>query len=142
MMSIIKEFKTFAMRGNVVDMAIGIVIGGAFTKIVNSLVNDIIMPPLGLLIDGKDFTKFKFILSQAVENENGEIIKQAVSINYGVIINTTVNFLIIAATVFMFIKLMNRMKRKEEAKPTAPAAPPPPSNEEKLLSEIRDLLKK
>jgi large conductance mechanosensitive channel len=141
-MSIIKEFKTFAMRGNVVDMAIGIVIGGAFTKIVNSLVNDIIMPPLGLLIDGKDFTKFKFILSQAVENENGEIIKQAVSINYGVIINTTVNFLIIAATVFMFIKLMNRMKRKEEAKPTAPAAPPPPSNEEKLLSEIRDLLKK
>ena len=141
-MNIIKEFKTFAMRGNVVDMAIGIVIGGAFTKIVNSLVNDIIMPPLGLLIDGKDFTKFKIILSQAVENENGEIIKQAVSINYGVIINTTVNFLIIAATVFMFIKLMNRMKRKEEAKPTAPAAPPPPSNEEKLLSEIRDLLKK
>jgi len=141
-MNIIKEFKTFAMRGNVVDMAIGIVIGGAFTKIVNSLVNDIIMPPLGLLIDGKDFTKFKIILSQAVENENGEIIKQAVSINYGVIINTTVNFLIIAATVFMFIKIMNQMKRKEEAKPTAPAAPPSPSNEEKLLSEIRDLLKK
>jgi len=141
-MSIIKEFKTFAMRGNVLDMAIGIVIGGAFTKIVTSLVNDVIMPPIGLLLDGKDFTKFKIILSQAVEGENGEIIKQAVSINYGILVNTFVNFLIIAATVFMFIKLMNQLKRKEEAKPAAPAAPPPPSNEEKLLSEIRDLLKK
>ncbi|MCK9450743.1 MAG: large-conductance mechanosensitive channel protein MscL [Bacteroidales bacterium] len=138
----IKEFKTFAMRGNVLDMAIGIVIGGAFTKIVTSLVNDVIMPPIGLLLDGKDFTKFKIILSQAVEGENGEIIKQAVSINYGILVNTFVNFLIIAATVFMFIKLMNQLKRKEEAKPAAPAAPPPPSNEEKLLSEIRDLLKK
>ncbi|MBZ0243523.1 MAG: large-conductance mechanosensitive channel protein MscL [Bacteroidales bacterium] len=141
-MDIIKEFKSFAMRGNVVDMAIGIIIGGAFGKIVTSLVNDVIMPPIGLLVDGKDFTKFKITISQAVVGEKGEIIKEAVSINHGVFINTAVNFLIIAITVFMFIKLINKLKRKEEATPVAPASPPPPSNEEKLLSEIRDLLKK
>jgi len=141
-MDFIKEFKTFAMRGNVVDMAIGIIVGGAFGKIVTSLVNDVIMPPIGLLVDGKDFTKFKIILNQAVVGENGKIIKEAVSINHGVFINTTVNFLIIAVTVFMFIKLINRLKRKEETTPVTPAAPPQPSNEEQLLIEIRDLLKK
>ncbi len=141
-MGMLKEFKTFAMRGNVVDMAVGFIIGAAFGKIVTSLVNDVIMPPIGLLLDGKDFTKFKITLSQAVLGDEGEVLKQAVNINYGMFVNTIINFLIVAFTVFIFIRIINKMKRKEETQPAAPQAPPPPSNEEKLLSEIRDLLKK
>ena len=131
-MKIISEFKAFAMRGNVVDMAIGIILGAAFGKIVSSLVNDIIMPPIGLLIGGVDFTDLSIILKQAA-GEN-----PAVSINYGVFIQVVIDFVIVAFAVFMAVKAMNSMKKKQEA---APAAPPAPSKEEILLTEIRDLLK-
>lgn len=131
-MSFIKEFREFAMRGNVVDMAVGIIIGGAFGKIVSSLVNDIIMPPIGFLLGGVDFTELK-----AGMNVNGT--EEAVTINYGTFVQTTIDFLIIAFAIFLMIKAINSMKKKEEA---APAAPPEPSAEEKLLTEIRDLLKK
>lgn len=137
-MKILKEFKVFAMRGNVIDMAVGIIIGAAFGKIVSSLVNDIIMPPLGFLIGGVDFTDLKFVLKNAFVNEAGETI-QAVSINYGNFIQIALDFLIVAFTIFLLIKGINSLKNKEEEKPVAP---PVPSNEEKLLTEIRDLLKK
>ncbi len=131
-MKILTEFKAFAMRGNVVDMAIGIILGAAFGKIVSSLVNDIIMPPIGLLIGGVDFTDLSIILKQAA----GET--PAVSINYGVFIQMVIDFVIVAFAIFMAVKAMNSMKKKQEA---APAAPPVPSKEELLLTEIRDLLK-
>lgn len=131
-MSMIKEFKEFAMRGNVVDMAVGIIIGGAFGKIVSSLVNDVIMPPLGLLIGGVDFSDLWITLKGATATES------AVILRYGVFINTVVDFLIVAFAIFMVIKGMNALKRKEEAKPAAPPAPP---KQEVLLTEIRDLLK-
>jgi large conductance mechanosensitive channel len=131
-MKILTEFKAFAMRGNVVDMAIGIILGAAFGKIVSSLVNDIIMPPIGLLIGGVDFTDLSIILKQAA----GET--PAVSINYGVFIQMVIDFVIVAFAIFMAVKAMNSMKKKQEA---APAVPPVPSKEELLLTEIRDLLK-
>jgi len=136
-MGLVKEFKEFAMRGNVVDMAVGIVIGGAFGRIVSSVVNDIIMPPIGLLIGGVDFSDLKIILKQATVDEVGNAI-EAVSINYGAFIQTAIDFIIIAFAIFMVIKGMNRLKKKEEEKPAAPPAPP---KEEVLLTEIRDLLK-
>ncbi len=126
----LKEFKEFAMRGNVVDMAVGIIIGAAFGKIVSSLVNDVIMPPIGMLMGGMDFS------SLAVALGEGE---GAASINYGVFINTVLDFLIVAIAIFMVIKAMNSLKKKEEEKP---AEPPKPSKEEELLTEIRDLLAK
>ena len=137
-MSMLKEFKEFAMKGNVVDMAVGIIIGGAFGKIVASLVNDVIMPPLGLLLGGVDFTDMKVNLKQAAVNELGEAVP-AVTLNYGNFIQTAVDFLIIALVVFLLIKAMNSLKKKEEA---APAAPPAPTKDQQLLTEIRDLLKK
>jgi large conductance mechanosensitive channel len=137
-MSIIKEFKQFAMRGNVLDMAVGIIIGGAFGKIVSSFVADVIMPPIGVLLGGVDFSSLKLTVKGASVNEAGGIVN-AVTINYGMFINTVIDFIIIAFAIFMVIKAMNNLKKKEEA---APAAPPAPSNEEKLLTEIRDLLKK
>ncbi len=137
-MSFLKEFKTFAMRGNVVDMAIGIIIGGAFGKIVSSLVSDIIMPPVGLLIGGVRFQNLKIILKQAQTDPVNENVTEAVSINYGNFINTALDFLIIAFAIFLFVKLINSMKRKEEAQPIPPTAP---GKEEQLLTEIRDLLK-
>lgn len=140
-MSMIKEFKEFAMRGNVVDMAVGIIIGGAFGKIVSSVVSDIIMPPIGYLLGGVNFTDLKFIISQASVNAAGEAIP-AVSINYGNFIQVTIDFIIIAFAIFMMIKGMNSMKKKEEAAPAAAPAPPEPTKEEVLLGEIRDLLKK
>jgi large conductance mechanosensitive channel len=127
------EFRDFAMRGNVVDMAVGIVIGGAFGKIVSSFVNDVLMPPLGMLMGGVDFTELAVTLKAA----SGEA--AAVTLNYGSFIQTVVDFVIIAFAIFMVIKAMNNMKKKEEA---APPAPPKPSAEENLLTEIRDLLKK
>jgi large conductance mechanosensitive channel len=127
-----KEFKEFAMRGNVVDMAVGIIIGAAFGKIVSSLVNDVIMPPIGILLGGIDFSNFMLTLKEAM----GEV--PAVTLNYGVFINTVIDFLIIAFVIFMVIKGMNRMKRKQEEEP---AAPPAPTKEQTLLTEIRDLLK-
>ena len=137
-MSFLKAFKTFAMRGNVVDMAIGIIIGGAFGKIVSSLVSDIIMPPVGLLIGGVRFQNLKIILKQAQTDPVNGNVTEAVSINYGNFINTALDFLIIAFAIFLFVKLINSMKRKEEAQPIPPTAP---GKEEQLLTEIRDLLK-
>ena len=133
-MSFLKEFKTFAMRGNVVDMAVGIIIGGAFGKIVSSLVSDIIMPPIGLLIGGVKFESLKIVLKHAHTDAVTGKVTEAVS-NF---INTALDFLIIAFSIFLFVKLINSMKRKEETKPTPP---PAPSKEEQLLTEIRDLLK-
>jgi large conductance mechanosensitive channel len=131
-MSIIKEFKEFAMRGNVVDMAVGIIIGSAFGKIVSSLVNDVIMPPIGLALGGIDFKSFAITIKQA----SGDV--PAVAIRYGAFINVVVDFVIVAFVLFMVIKLMNTLKKKKEV---APAAPPKPPAQEVLLTEIRDLLK-
>ena len=131
-MGMVQEFKEFAMRGNVVDLAVGVVIGGAFGKIVSSVVADVIMPPIGLLMGGVDFTDLKLVLKEAV----GET--PAVTLNYGSVIQTCVDFIIVAFAIFMLVKAMNSLKRKEEA---APAAPPPPPPTEVLLTEIRDLLK-
>ena len=129
----LQEFKKFAMRGNVVDMAVGIIIGGAFGKIVSSFVADVVMPPIGMLLGGMDFSSLAITLKEATETT------AAVTINYGSFLNTVIDFLIIAWAIFMVIKAMNSMKKKEEAKP---AAPPKPSEDIILLQEIRDLLKK
>lgn len=137
-MSFFKEFKTFAMRGNAVDMAVGIIIGGAFGKIVSSIVGDIIMPPLGLMIGGVKFQNLKVILKHAHTDTATGKVTEAVSINYGNFINTALDFIVIAFSIFLLVKLINSMKRKEEAKPTPP---PGPTKEEEILTEIRDLLK-
>jgi len=131
-MGMLKEFKEFAVKGNVMDMAVGIVIGVAFGKIVSSFVSDVIMPPLGLLIGGVDFSDLAILLKEA----EGEV--AAVTVNYGLFIQSIIDFVIIAFAIFMVVKAINRLKRKEEV---APSPPPVPSNEEKLLTEIRDLLK-
>lgn len=128
----ISEFKTFAMRGNVVDMAVGIIIGAAFGKIVSSLVADVVTPPLGLLIGGVDFSDLAVTLKAATDSA------PAVTLTYGKFIQTTFDFIIVAFAIFLLVKGINSLKRKEEEKP---AAPPAPSNEEVLLTEIRDLLK-
>ncbi|MBN2262140.1 MAG: large-conductance mechanosensitive channel protein MscL [Prolixibacteraceae bacterium] len=140
-MSIAKEFKDFAMRGNVVDMAVGIVIGGAFGKIVSSLVNDLIMPPIGLLLGGVNFTDLKITIKEASVDAAGQAIN-AVTLNWGNFVQVLIDFIIIAFAIFMVIKGMNSLKKKKEEAPAAPPAPPEPSKEEQLLSEIRDLLKK
>lgn len=131
-MSFVKEFKAFVMRGNVVDMAVGIIIGAAFGKIVSSLVSDVIMPPIGLLMGGVDFSNLAIMLKEAT------LTSPAVTIRYGVFINMIVDFLIVAFAIFMMIKLLNQLKKKES---DAPAAPPAPSKEELLLAEIRDILR-
>lgn len=132
-MSMMSEFKSFAMRGNVIDMAVGIVIGGAFGKIVSSFVNDVLMPPIGVLVGGVDFSDLAIVLKEA----SGDV--AAVTLNYGSFIQTLLDFVIIAFAIFMVVRTMNNLKRKEEA---APAAPPKPSAEVELLTEIRDALKK
>jgi large conductance mechanosensitive channel len=126
----IKEFKEFAMRGNVVDLAVGIIIGGAFGKIVSSLVNDVIMPPIGLLLGGVDFSNLALTMKAATANES------AVVIRYGTFINTVIDFLIVAFAIFILIRAINTFKKKEAA-----PAPAPPPRQEVLLGEIRDLLK-
>jgi large conductance mechanosensitive channel len=131
-MGMMSEFKEFAVKGNVVDMAVGVVIGGAFGKIVTSLVNDIIMPPIGMVMGGVDFSDLAFTIQEA----SGEV--AAVTINWGSFVQTFINFIIIAFAIFMVVKGMNNMKKKEEEKPAEPAKP---SNEEVLLTEIRDALK-
>ena len=131
-MGMMSEFKQFAMRGNVVDLAVGMVIGGAFGKIVTSLVNDVIMPPIGVLIGGVDFSD----LSITIQEASAEA--AAVTIKYGSFIQTIINFTIIAFAIFMVVKVMNKLKSKEEEKPKAP---PEPSKEEVLLTEIRDALR-
>ncbi|MGB5530697.1 MAG: large-conductance mechanosensitive channel protein MscL [Ignavibacteriaceae bacterium] len=128
-----KEFKQFAMRGNVMDMAIGIIIGAAFGKIVSSIVSDVIMPPIGMLLGGVDFSSLAITLKEGAEGVEPVLLK------YGVFLNTIIDFVIIAFAIFMVVKGMNSMKKKEEEKP---AAPPAPSKEEVLLAEIRDELRK
>ncbi|MFA7418489.1 MAG: large-conductance mechanosensitive channel protein MscL [Melioribacteraceae bacterium] len=132
-MKLINEFKTFAMKGNVVDMAVGIIIGAAFGGIVTSLVSDVLMPPIGALIGGIDFSALSVKLSNPL---NGA---KPVEILYGKFLNTIINFIIVAFAIFMLVKGMNRLKKKEEAAPSAPAAP---SDEVVLLTQIRDLLGK
>ena len=141
MAKFLQEFKQFAMRGNVVDMAVGVIIGGAFGKIVTSVVNDVIMPPVGLLVGGVNFKDLKWVMKEAVM-EGDKIITPAVSLNYGNFLQVTFDFLIIAFSVFLFIKFINSLsrKKKEEA-PAAPVTPPAPPADIQLLTEIRDLLK-
>lgn len=129
-----KEFKEFAMRGNVIDLAVAVVIGGAFGKIVASFVNDILMPPLGMLLGGMDFKELNVIMKAATDEA------AAVTWNYGMFIQNVIDFLIIAFAIFMVIRAISKTQRKKAEEP-APA-PPEPTNEEKLLTEIRDLLKK
>jgi large conductance mechanosensitive channel len=138
-MGMLKEFKDFAMRGNVVDLAVAVVIGGAFGKIVSSFVSDVIMPPIGMLLGGVDFADLKVVLKAATEEV------EAVSINYGAFINTLIDFIIIAFAIFMVVKAINSTKKKEVALTTdllALPPPPGPTKEETLLTEIRDLLAK
>lgn len=135
MSKLFKEFRDFAMRGNVVDLAVGVIIGAAFGKIVSSLVADIIMPPLGLLLGGIDFKEFSWVLRAA----EGDV--PAVAINYGLFIQNIFDFIIVAFAIFMAIRAMNKMHRKEEVEEAVAEEPAKPSNEEVLLTEIRDLLK-
>ena len=144
----LQDFKAFAMKGNVVDMAVGVIIGGAFGKIVTSVVNDIIMPPIGLLVGGVNFTDLKWVMKDAIPeqlNEAGEVIQAAapaVTLNYGNFLQQTFDFLIIAFSIFLFVSLIKKMSEKKKVEePAAPAPPPAPSKEEVLLTEIRDLLK-
>lgn len=143
-MGMLKEFKEFAVKGNMLDMAVGIIIGAGFGKIISSLVNDVLMPPLGLLLGRVDFTQLKAVLQKGSDAvmDGATIITPAVkqvSINYGTFIQTVIDFIIVAFCIFLVIKAMNKMKKKEEAAPAAPAAPP---EDVVLLKEIRDLLKK
>ena len=131
-MGMMSEFKKFAVKGNVMDMAVGIIIGAAFGKIVSAFVNGVLMPPLGLLIGGVDFSDLALVLKEATETT------EAVTLQWGAFVQVTIDFLIIAFAVFMVVKAMNNLQKKEEE---APAAPPEPSNEEKLLTEIRDMMK-
>ncbi|NLE33729.1 MAG: large-conductance mechanosensitive channel protein MscL [Bacteroidales bacterium] len=143
-MGIVKEFKEFAVKGNMLDMAVGIIIGGAFGKIITSLVNDVLMPPLGLLLGKVDFNNLKAIIQEGQEAVMDGVTEVTpavaeVSINYGTFIQVIIDFVLVALCIFFVIKAMNKLKKKEEA---APAEPPPPSDEVVLLKEIRDLLKK
>ena len=129
-MGMLQEFKAFALRGNVVDMAVGIVVGAAFGNITTSFVNDVLMPPIGMLLGGVDFSDLSFTLKAKTEAA------EAVTLNYGMFVNTLLDFVIIAFAIFMVVKVMNTLKKKEEAAP-----PPAPSKEEVLLTEIRDALR-
>ena len=133
----LQDFKAFAMRGNVIDMAVGVIIGGAFGKIISSVVADVIMPPLGLLVGGVNFTDLKLELKPA-EMVDG-VMQDAVPLNYGNFLQTAFDFIFISLSIFLFVKLIGKLMRKKEEEP---AAPPAPSKEEQLLTEIRDLLKK
>ena len=139
-MALRKELKEFLLRGNVIDMAVGIVIGGAFGKIVTSFVNDILMPPIATLLGDNKFTEMKFILKEAVITGE-EVTTPAITLNYGNFIQVLIDFLIIGVSIFFVIKGINKMSRKKKEEP-APTAPPEPTKEETLLTEIRDLLKK
>lgn len=140
--SFLEEFKAFAMKGNVIDMAVGVIIGGAFGKIVSSLVADIVMPLVGILVGSVNFRDLTLKLSEAVTNGKGEVITPAVAIPYGLFLQNVLDFLLIAFSIFLAIKLLGKLKKKEEAI-SAPESPQAPiqSKEELLLTEIRDLLK-
>ncbi len=143
-MKIFKEFKEFAMKGNVIDLAVGIIIGAAFGKIVSSVVNDVIMPPIGLLVGGIDFKDIVINLKDAVvDPATGKETAAAVTMKIGIFIQTIIDFLIVAFAIFMLIKGINNLNRKNEAEVSAePPAPPAPTKDQELLTEIRDLLKK
>ena len=141
MSNFLTDFKNFAMKGNVLDMAVGVIIGGAFGKIVTSLVNDVIMPAVGLLVGRINFTELKWVIKEAVIDEAGAVVTPEANLNYGNFIQSTVDFLIIAFCIFLFIRLISKLNRKKEEAPAAPAPAPEPSAEEKLLTEIRYLLK-
>lgn len=141
MKKFIEEFKAFAMRGNVVDLAVGVVIGGAFGKITTSIVNDIIMPVISMITGGIDFSEWKWVLKEAVINAEGVEEAAEVAVNFGNTIAVILDFIIIAFAVFCMVKALNKLHRKKEEAPAEPSAPPEPSAEEKLLAEIRDLLK-
>ena len=138
MSKFMQEFKEFAVKGNAVDMAVGVIIGGAFGKIVTSIVNDIIMPPIGYIIGGVNFSDLKYELPKVVVQD---VELAPATINYGTFIQTILDFIIVAFCVFMMVKGINRLSRKKAEEPAAPAPEPAPSAEEKLLEEIRDLLK-
>ena len=138
-MGMLKEYKEFISRGSVIDLAVGVVIGGAFGKIVSSLVNDIVMPPIGMFLSGISFRDIKWVLKKPELDAAGAVVKPEVAINIGNFIQTGIEFLIIAWVIFLVVKAINNMKKKEEA---APAPAPEPSAEVKLLTEIRDSLKK
>jgi large conductance mechanosensitive channel len=139
-MSLAKEFKEFISRGNVVDLAVGVIIGGAFGAIVGSLVKDVVMPPISYLMSGVDVASWKYVIAKAITDDGGkEVVRPEVALTYGNFLQATLNFLIIAAAIFLVVKAINSFKRKEAE---APAAPPEPSAQEKLLTEIRDLLAK
>ena len=142
MKKFLEEFRAFIAKGNVLDLAVGVIIGGAFGKISTSLVNDIIMPAVSMLVGGITFSDWKIVLKQAVLDVDGvKELAPAVAINYGTFLSTILDFLIIAFAVFCLIRFLNNLHRKKEEAPAAPPAPPEPSAEEKLLTEIRDLLK-
>ena len=138
MVKFLSDFKEFGLQANVLDIAVGVIIGGAFGKIVSSLVNDIIMPVISLCTGSMNFSEMKSVLSPEEVNAAGEVIKEAVTFNYGMFIQNIVDFVIIALSIFFALRVIMKFKKKEEE---APAAPAEPSNEEKLLTEIRDLLK-
>jgi large conductance mechanosensitive channel len=138
-MSMVKEFKEFISRGNVVDLAVGVIIGAAFGAIVSSLVADIIMPPIGYLLSGIDFSSLKAVITPAVVDASGKVTHPEVAIAYGSFINKIINFLIVAFVIFLVVKGVNSLKRKEAEAPAEPAAP---TTDQKLLTEIRDLLAK
>ncbi len=140
-MKLLDEFKQFAMRGNVVDMAVGIIIGGAFGKIVSSFVSDVIMPPLGILIGGVNFTDLRITIKSQIVDAAGSVVNPAVTINYGNFIQVVFDFIIIAFAIFAMVKIMNNLNRKN-VEEQVPATPPPPPADIQLLSEIRDILKK
>ena len=138
----LQDFKAFAMKGNVIDMAVGVVIGGAFGKIVSSLVANVIMPPIGLLVGGVNFTDLKWVMKVAQYGADGKETAAAVTLDYGQFLQATFDFIIIAFSIFLFIRLITKLTTKKAAEaPTAPPAPPAPTKEEILLTEIRDLLK-
>ncbi len=136
----LKEFKDFIMRGNVLELAVAVIIAGAFGAVVASFTNDVIMPPIGLLLGGVDFSDLAITLAGAQMNDAGEVVKEAVQIRYGAFLQKVIDFVIIAFVIFMLVRTYNNMQKKEEEAP-APAPPPGPSAED-LLAEIRDLLKK
>jgi len=135
-MGLIKEFKEFSVKGNAIDLAVGVIIGAAFGKIVSSIVNDIIMPPIGLLVGGVDFKGLKVVMKSPVLDNTGKVISEAVTLNYGNFLQTTFDFLIIAFCIFMLVKAINSFKKKEEEKPAEP------KEEVLLLREIRDAVSK
>lgn len=138
-MGMFKEFKTFALKGNLIDMAVAFVMGAAFGKLVSAFIDGMVMPVVGKITAGVDFKSLKYVMSEATFDEAGNILTAEAAIKYGEFITVAIDFTIVAFVMFLVVRAMNNLKKKQEA---APAAPPAPSNEEKLLTEIRDLLKK